>query len=149
MGGGFPDEYVRPEDLDLAELRRRAGWPDPTGNPYYFPNADLYELVRCPRCGRIYLFNYCPHHEVAFLDANDLERYEWIEEPQESAEFACRDCGHILLSHYDFPGFKPHPEGRRAPPEEELRVRWEELAGSDWRWICQRTREPGRTRPCT
>src|SRR5262249_10971451 len=141
MDGGAPGDYVRPEDLDLPELRRRAGWPDPSGNPYYFPSADLHELVRCPQCGRIYLINYCPHHEVVFRDANDWERYEWVEEPQEASEFACRGCGRILLSHYDFPGFKPHPDGRRAPPKEALRVSWDELANDAWRWICQRTRE--------
>jgi hypothetical protein len=141
--GESPDDYVLLEDLDLAELRRRAGWSDPSENPYFLPGSEHFDLVRCPQCGRIYLFEYCPHHEVVFLDPDDLERYEWVEEPQESSEFACRDCGRVLLSHYDFPGFKPHPEGRRTPPEEELRVSWGHLAINAWRWICRRTRESG------
>jgi hypothetical protein len=107
--------------LDHHEIFRRGG--QNCGNEDYY-------LCKCPHCGRIYLIEY--EAETLFPDPDDLSRRADI---LSGPKFICEGCG------------EQFPQGAWIGPKApaSMRVCWEDLAASPWRWITARTRESHQT----
>jgi hypothetical protein len=109
-------EIVPEEELDYGEIFRRGG--------RNFGDED-FDVCKCPHCGRVYLIEY--EADTLYLDAGDLTRRVSI---FNVTGFRCEGCGQ------SFP--KGAWIGAKAPAG--MRVCWDDLAASPWRWITERTR---------
>ncbi len=112
-------EEVPEEALDYDEIFRRG-----SANC----GDEDFALCKCPHCGRVYLIEY--EVDTLYLDADDLTRRVSILN-SDLADFRCVGCG------------QPFPAsdwiGPKAPTA--MRVGWEDLAASPWRWVAAQTRE--------
>lgn len=86
-----------------------------------------FALCKCPHCDRVYLIEY--EVDTLYLDGGDLGRR--IDCNLGVSRFHCEGCG------VEFPEGTAWI-GLKAPAA--MRVRWQDLAASPWRWVAARTR---------
>lgn len=104
------NDFVPEDAIDYDEVFRRGGRND---------GDEDFALMRCPRCGHVYLFEY--EVDTVYLDGRDLTRRAPV---SGTRSFACVGCGEMV------------PHGRWAGPKAspDFRVTWRQLATSDWAW---------------